>query len=239
MSETDFVAADAEEDRILATKWLGEALQHRPDPRAWANLIARLRLNDHRDQRRRQRLKESESNVDQARQENLRYVAGAFTNIFEYLLEHEIFREAETQRALAMLAMALMDVSHGRRADLFEVPKAPGRPSMQTVETQVMGLTAKAMTELMRSGVARDDAAQQAARAAKAGRCAGHGKIDAAMVKGWRDRLEQGPAPGTPNWALARYNAPYPSSITPDPRVRAEFLLTLLRNNSGLHSFSE
>ena len=230
---------DAREDAELAEKWLVEASQHRPKADAWAMLFAGLRLDDHRDQRRRQRQEQEELDPEQARQENLRFVAGSFTRVYEFLNQHQMFREESTQRALAMMAAALMDVAGGRSSDLFIPPKPRGRPKKPILETQVMGIAARALTELMEAGVSEDDAAAQVARAARAGRCSGYRKIDVKLVKGWRHRLNQGPAPGTPDMALARYKTPLPSIIANDANAKADFLLAILRKNTGLRSLSE
>jgi hypothetical protein len=147
--------------------------------------------------------------------------------VLRFLQQQDCVMQHNAAAPILRLNSAISDLADGRVSPMFRpVNRRPGRRTTSRVEALIMGMAARAMSELMEAGATLDEAARQVAQAIRAGGVIGHKKISAATVKNWRARIMEGPGAAPPE-AIAHFREP----LWPDATAarRGKNLLTVLR----------
>jgi hypothetical protein len=185
------------------------AMNEHPDATFWMKLVGIMQeayLIDQGDQRQ-----------DGASPE-LRSAQCLVHNIAKLLHEQTFFaKRPELCAPLLRVSNALFELNHGRVSPLFKPIQRKGHsPGQPNAHALLKGHAARALSELMASGMPIDDAATKIAMALKQASKKGLRPVTARTVINWRERFEQGPGPGAPQAALHVYSRnPGPPGGTP------------------------
>jgi hypothetical protein len=156
-------------------------------------------------------------------QPGLRSAWLAMDYIWEFLCQQRAFLEDPQAIApVARLRGALGDLPSGHVDPMLKVQKRAGDTSNLAI---VKGLAARALGELILSGVPIDEAAPRVAKACGA---LGGRKVADKEVKNWRYRFRGKPGPGAPKGGPGRFAYERPM-LEETPGQRADVLLKELR----------
>jgi hypothetical protein len=185
------------------------ALAEHPDPKFWMKLVATVHEAHRID---------GEDPENSAVPAELRSAQFLLHNLTALLLEQPYFQKRpELCSPLLRVSNALHDLGHGRAPPIFKpVQRKHHSPGQLSPEAIIKGHAARALSELIRGGMPKEDAAKKTAQALKGAAKKLRQKITPQTVENWRERFEQGPGPGSPDAALFAYNhKPGPPGDTP------------------------
>jgi hypothetical protein len=195
-----------------------------PDPQSWAELVMRLREAAEIDRR-------GMGNADLPT--GLAGPLSAMHHLVVFLLKQRSFMApaADDLAPVIRLYTAMIDVLNGRPHPMFTplTKSDGGRPGNAMAFEAIKGQAARALTEAMRAGVPKKEAAMKVARAC--GVLPGYGLVTGRNVISWRDRLQGKPGPGAPKDGAARfaYWKPLPAEMGGTAQQRADNLIEDLR----------
>lgn len=214
------------DDATMAT-WRAEAKANPPNPDDWAHLIGMLRLAAELDRHGAKHPDEPGAAIGASE--------CALDAVVKFLQKQPYLNlRGEAVAPLVRLRLALRDVTEGRAPPMFKTVGAARRnPGRGQAEMMIQGLAAKALSEFIEAGTAPKVAAARIATALQGAAQRRMGKIDAKTVINWRNRLMQGPGPGSPPMALAHFKAPVESGLGETASAKAESLLKVLRERSA------
>lgn len=158
----------------------------------------------------------------------------ALHHLYAFLLaQPAIATSPDILAPLARLTSAMVDLRHGRVSPMFKPKRGRGRPPNSSAFEIVKGTAARAMSELMDSGMSKRDASEAVARTCAKVR--GNDAITATQVEGWRDTYEAGAGRGAPEDGpgLLAYKRAIPTEFGATSSERAQGLLEALRAAVG------
>ena len=163
----------------------------------------------------------------------------ALQAVIEFLLSFEGLMRESAVIPLIRLAAALRELQDGKKPALLAPRPRPkgGRPGTDLRQAAVIGLAARAMTELMEAGQTARAASDKVCAAIKAGKVVGWQRIKPRTVQAWRARCMEGePDPLRPaisRDAWRQYNERLSPDMGNTPADRAERLLFVLRTGGA------
>lgn len=152
---------------------------------------------------------------------------GALKTVLLVLLRQPHLVQHGATWPLDQLLAAIWDLKQGRVAPIFKPTKQKtGHPGTSNDHGRVMGMAARALSELIDGQVPPRDAATQVAAVVR--NIPGFKKVTAAKVTNWRERIMQGPGPGAPQVAINYYRMSRQHKEW-TPKQRGEGLIRALR----------
>ena len=148
--------------------------------------------------------------------------------ILVYLQGCDGLMQAGAIAPVLRLRSALRDLQEGRQPDLLRPRSRGGRPDTDHRKAAVIGLAARAMTELIASGLPVTAAAGKVCDAMRSGRAIGWQSVKPTTIRNWRSRCEEGPGADIAPEAIRHYREPLPPGMGDTPGVRANNLLAVL-----------
>ncbi len=194
-------------DDVTFERWRAEAQADPPDLQDWADLVVLLRWAADLDRR---------GYRNSALPLGMTAVEYGLRALLFFLQKQQHLMNRNAVAPFLRLHGAIVDLADGRISPLFRPVRSgrPGAPGKSQIESMIMGLSARAMTQLMNvDGVPMDQAARQVAHAIRLGRIVGYGKVKAETVKNWRARIMEGPG-SAPKLAIDHYNEPLPAGMS-------------------------
>ncbi len=148
--------------------------------------------------------------------------------VLDYLQACDGLMREGAVASLFELRAAIHDLKEGRHPALLKPHSRDGRPATRGAKAAIIGIAARAMTELVESGIPVPAAADAVCRALKKGRAIGWREVKPVTVKNWRARCEAGPGSDIAEKAILHYVGPLLPGMGDTPARRAENLLTIL-----------
>ncbi len=156
---------------------------------------------------------------------------GAVAAVVAYLSNcHGLMNEKAIQ-PLAALLEAMDDLQKGRKPQLLAPSPAANRPPASQRRSRMIGLSARCLDDLIKSGVKEDDAAKRVVAALKTGRAIDHTSTTTSKIKNWRNKCNAASGDVSRD-AIAKFNDTEVLGWAINPADRGEIILTILSQAS-------